>query len=204
MFPLPDDGKGYGPEAVAEVRRRMKNMDALLIGCGIGQGSGAWEILKTVFLEFEKPVILDADGINLLSRHIDFLRGRTGVTILTPHAGEFARLTGRFPKDRVRDAQAFAREYNCILVLKGAGTVITDGNRVFENPTGNPGMAVGGSGDILAGMTVSLVGQGIPPLEAAACAAFLHGAAGDLCAQELGEYAMLPSDLLNALPRLLK
>ena len=89
-------------------------------------------------------------------------------------------------------------------MLKGAGTVITDGNRVFENPTGNPGMAVGGSGDILAGMTVSLVGQGIPPLEAAACAAFLHGAAGDLCAQELGEYAMLPSDLLNALPRLLK
>ena len=89
-------------------------------------------------------------------------------------------------------------------MLKGAGTVITDGNRVFENPTGNPGMAVGGSGDVLAGMTVSLVGQGLPPLEAAACAAYLHGAAGDLCARELGEYAMLPGDLLSALPRLLK
>lgn len=89
-------------------------------------------------------------------------------------------------------------------MLKGAGTVITDGSRVFENPTGNPGMAVGGSGDVLAGMTVSLVGQGIPPLEAAACAAYLHGAAGDLCAWELGEYAMLPGDLLSALPRLLK
>lgn len=204
VFPLPDDGKGYGPEAVAEVRRRMNNMDALLIGCGMGQGSGAWEVLKAVLSEFEKPVILDADGINLLSRHIDFLRERTGVTVLTPHAGEFARLTGYFPKDRVREAQAFAREYNCILVLKGAGSVITDGSRVFENPTGNPGMAVGGSGDVLAGMTVSLVGQGIPPLEAAACAAYLHGAAGDLCARELGEYAMLPGDLLSALPRLLK
>ena len=101
-------------------------------------------------------------------------------------------------------AQRAARESGAIVLLKGHRTCITDGITAYRNTTGNPGMAVGGSGDVLAGMTVSLVGQGIPPLEAAACAAYLHGAAGDLCARELGEYAMLPGDLLSALPRLLK
>ena len=101
-------------------------------------------------------------------------------------------------------AAAAAATNNCIVLLKGHETVITDGRIHYQNGTGNPGMAVGGSGDLLAGMIVGLLGQGIAPLEAAACAAFLHGAAGDLCAEEMGQYAMLPSDMLNALPRLLK
>jgi NAD(P)H-hydrate epimerase len=97
-----------------------------------------------------------------------------------------------------------ALDLGCIVLLKGHNTVITDGKCTYINPTGNPGMAVGGSGDILAGMIVSFLGQGIPPLEAAACAAWVHGAAGDLCATEIGQYGMLPSDLLQFLPRLLK
>jgi NAD(P)H-hydrate epimerase len=101
-------------------------------------------------------------------------------------------------------AAAFAQECNCIVLLKGHRTCITDGRQHYRNCTGNPGMAVGGSGDVLAGILVSLLGQGIEPLQAAACGAWLHGAAGDHCAGELGEYGMLPTDMLNVLPRLLK
>lgn len=101
-------------------------------------------------------------------------------------------------------AASFAKEWNCHLVLKGHGTCVTDGKTGYRNPTGNPGMAVGGSGDVLAGMITALLGQGIVPMEAAAAASWLHGAAGDICARELGQYAMLPTDLLEALPRLLK
>lgn len=104
----------------------------------------------------------------------------------------------------MESAARFSREWNSIVLLKGHRTCITDGDRGFINHTGNPGMAVGGSGDILAGMIVSLLGQGIPPLEASACAAWLHGAAGDLCAQEIGQYGMLPTDLLIRIPRFMK
>ena len=101
-------------------------------------------------------------------------------------------------------AREFAKQTGCVLLLKGHRTCISDGEVCYENSTGNPGMAVGGSGDVLAGMIVSLLGQGIAPLEAAACGAWLHGAAGDLCASQLGQYGMLPTDMLNVLPRLLK
>lgn len=97
-----------------------------------------------------------------------------------------------------------ARQLGCIMLLKGHETVITDGVETYINHTGNPGMAVGGSGDVLAGILVSLLGQGIAPLEAAACGAWLHGAAGDLCAARMGQYGMLPGDMVSALPRLLK
>ena len=97
-----------------------------------------------------------------------------------------------------------ARELGCIMLLKGHHTVITDGETTYITPTGNPGMAVGGSGDVLAGIITALLGQGITPLEAAACGAWLHGAAGDICAAEIGQYGMLPTDMLNTLPRLLK
>ena len=97
-----------------------------------------------------------------------------------------------------------ARELGCIMLLKGRHTVITDDTNTYINPTGNPGMAVGGSGDVLSGIIAGLLGQGIAPLEAAACGAWLHGAAGDICAEEIGQYGMLPTDMLHVLPRLLK
>jgi NAD(P)H-hydrate epimerase len=123
---------------------------------------------------------------------------------LTPHAGEFARIGGDNAGDRVTETVNFAKQYGCILLLKGHNTVISDGTETYVNQTGNPGMAVGGCGDVLSGIIVSLLGQGIEPLTAAACGAWLHGAAGDICAQEIGQYGMLPTDMVEVLPRLLK
>lgn len=204
VFPLPEEDGTYAQAAAARVAALLPKMDAVLIGPGMGQSRGSLGVLETVLGEFPRPVVVDADGINLLAAHKDLLRGRTSHTILTPHMGEFHRLGGSDAVDRLLAAETMARELGVILLLKGHETVITDGERCYVNTTGNPGMAVGGSGDVLAGMIVSLLGQGLRPLEAAACGAWLHGAAGDLCAQEMGEYGMLPSDMVNILPRLLK
>lgn len=204
VFPLPDSDGKYSTGAVEEVMKRLSRIDAVLIGPGLGQSEGTLAVLRTVLENFQGPVAVDADGINLLSRHKDLVRGRTSPTILTPHDGEFTRLGGVIGQDRAAAAAALAKELGAIVLLKGHETVITDGEVCWRNRTGNPGMAVGGSGDVLAGMIVSLLGQKLPPLEAAACGAWLHGAAGDICEKEIGQYGMLPSDLLQVLPRLLK
>lgn len=204
VFPLPDKDGKLSEEAIPEIMARLPQMDAVLIGCGLGQSEGTLAVVKAVLENAACPVIVDADGINVLSAHRDILRGRQYPTILTPHDGEFARIGGCLTADRMESAAALARDLDCIVLLKGHRTCISDGRTGYRNTTGNPGMAVGGSGDVLAGMIVSLLGQGIAHLEAAACGAWLHGAAGDLCAEELGQYAMLPTDMLNALPRLLK
>ena len=204
VFPLPDvDGK-LSCEAIPEILDRLPKMDAVLLGPGLGQSQGVSEVVKAVLEHGECPVVLDADGINVMAKHMDVLRGRKGTTILTPHDGEFARLGGVIGEDRVAAAEAMAKDLGAIVLLKGHRTTITDGSTTYINRTGNPGMAVGGSGDVLAGIIISLLGQGIAPLEAAACGAWLHGAAGDRCAAEIGQYGMLPTDMLNVLPRLLK
>ena len=204
VLPLPDEGGKLALAALPEIRRLLPKMDAVLIGCGLGQSEGTRAVLETVLREFSGPVVVDADGINLLAKHMDILRERHASTILTPHAGEFVRIGGDNKADRVSETLRFAMKYGCILLLKGHETVISDGKETYVNQTGNPGMAVGGSGDVLSGIIVSLLGQGIAPLEAAAVGAWLHGAAGDLCAEELGQYGMLPTDMLSFLPRLLK
>lgn len=204
VFPLPDCNGMFANEVIARIDAHLNIADAVLIGPGIGQGQGCMDLVQYVLSCYQGPVVLDADGINLISKHMNILRGRTSPTILTPHAGEFARLCGNFPTDRIADAIAVARDLGAIILLKGYNTVITDGETTYINTTGNPGMAVGGSGDLLSGIIVSLVGQGIVPLKAAACAAWLHGAAGDQCAAEIGQYGMLPTDMLNVLPRLMK
>ena len=204
VFPLPDDAGMLSIEAAAEIKKRLPQMDAVLIGPGLGQSVGTDLALKAVLEHFDGPVVVDADGINLLRGHKDIVRGRTGATILTPHMGEFARMGGQTDLDRGQAAVTAARQWNCILLLKGHNTLITDGSICYRNTTGNPGMAVGGSGDVLVGIITSLLGQGITPLEAAASGAWLHGAAGDSCAGEIGQYGMLPSDMLNVLPRLMK
>ena len=203
VFPLPDENGKLSAEAGAEILERLAKLDAVLLGPGLGQSEGVFEVVKTVLERAECPVVLDADGINVMAAHKDILRDRTNPTILTPHAGEFARMGGS-AGDRQTAAEMLARDLGCIVLLKGHHTVVTDGITTYINPTGNPGMAVGGSGDVLSGIIVSLLGQGIDPLEAAACGAWLHGAAGDLCAGEIGQYGMLPTDLVNVLPRLLK
>ena len=204
VFPLPDEDGSLSDLAVDKILQMLPQMDAVLIGPGLGQSNGTFVVLKTVLAKFTGPVVIDADGINLLAGHIDLLRGRTAPTILTPHEGEFCRITGQACKDRVAEAMAFAADNQVILLLKGHRTVITDGANCYINQTGNPGMAVGGSGDVLAGMITALLGQGVAPLQAAVCGAWLHGAAGDICEKEIGQYGMLPTDMLQVLPRLLK
>lgn len=204
IFPLPDAGGRLSADAVPEILTRFPQMDAVLVGPGLGQSEGTLAVVRAVLEKAECPVVVDADGINVLSAHRDLLRGRKSPTILTPHDGEFARLGGVIGEDRMVAAAALAEELGCVVLLKGHETCITDGTDGYINPTGNPGMAVGGSGDVLAGVITALLGAGLPPLEAAACGAWLHGAAGDRCAAELGQYGMLPTDMLSALPRLMK
>lgn len=204
VFELPDADGMLSREAIPEILERLPRMDAVLVGCGLGQSEDTRAVVRAVLDNARCPVVLDADGINLLGAHKDLLRGREYPTILTPHEGEFARLGGIIGGDRQAAAEKMARDLGCILLLKGHRTCVTDGVHTYINHTGNPGMAVGGSGDVLAGVITALLGQGIAPLEAAACGAWLHGRAGDLCAEKLGQYAMLPSDMLEVLPRLLK
>ena len=204
IFPLPDAGGRLSADAVPEILTRLPQMDAVLVGPGLGQSEGTLAVVRVVLEKAECPVVVDADGINVLSAHRDLLRGRKLPTILTPHDGEFARLGGVIGEDRMSAAAALAEELGCVVLLKGHETCITDGTDGYLNPTGNPGMAVGGSGDVLAGVITALLGAGLSPLEAAACGAWLHGAAGDRCAAELGQYGMLPTDMLSALPRLMK
>ncbi len=204
VLPMPDENGMYSTAAAEEVEKLLNRMDAVLVGPGMGQSEGTLAVLECVLNHFNGPVVVDADGINLLSQHKDLLRGRTAPTILTPHDGEFMRIWGEPGQDRSASAMAMSKEFGCITVLKGYETRITDGEECYRNTTGNPGMAVGGSGDVLAGILVSLLGQGIEPLEAAAVACWLHGSAGDICAQKIGQYGMLPTDLLQELPRLMK
>ena len=197
VWPLPEDD--------GAVLEKAKGCDAALIGPGLGQGERAERLVLALLRMLDCPVILDADGINIISRHIDMLDERTGETVLTPHEGEFARLTGcPLPvRDRVGMARWFAQSHHCTLVLKGHRTVTAfpDGTCAV-NPTGNPGLAKGGSGDVLAGLMAALAGQGID--NAVPAAVWLHGRAGDLAAAYKGEYGMTPSDVVEQIPYAIK
>lgn len=204
VFPLADKNGRLDQDSVKTISSYYSKVDAVLIGPGLGISEDTEQVVLHVLKNFTGPVILDADGITLMQSHKNVLRDRTGQTILTPHEGEFCRFTGESIVDRQESAEKLASTLGCIVVLKGHETVITDGASGYINKTGNPGMAVGGSGDVLAGMITALIGQRISPLEAAACAAWLHGKAGDICAKKMGQYAMLPSDMLEVLPRLMR
>ena len=204
-FPLLDD-----PEQLVE---RARSCDVVLAGPGMGRSPRAQQIVFRLIEDIEGPLVLDADGLNALEGQTQRLRARTGLTVLTPHDGEFARLAGcSLPlNDRVEQAAQLAQDTGCVVVLKGHETLTVDPQgRVWRNTTGNPGMAKGGSGDILAGMIASLLGQKqltgcvSCPGELVAWAVYLHGAAGDAAASRFGEYGMLPDDTLAAVAGVLQ
>lgn len=202
VFPLPEDAAAAAEAAI----RRLDGCDALLLGPGLGLSDFAEHLTTELLRNAKVPVILDADGITLISRHIDILDKLSCPVIMTPHEGEFARLSPLLEtKSRVEAAALFAVEHHVTLVLKGSGTVtaLPDG-RVFVNTTGNAGMATGGSGDVLAGMILSLIGQGIPPDKAVPWAVCLHGRAGDIAAERFGQYAMTPSDMIDILKSVMR
>ena len=205
VFPLPSDEAGrFSFDAFDEICNRLDTGDVVLIGPGLGRSADLTRLLTETIRYAKVPIVLDADGINGLSAHKDILRERSCPLILTPHDGEFRRLFPEIGDDRRTETVAAANSLSCVLLRKGHRTLITDGKTVYRNRTGNPGMAVGGSGDVLAGILASLLGQGIEPLKAAALAAWIHGAAGDRAAARLGEYGMLPSDLTDEIPYILK
>ena len=163
VFPLPEEGGMLSAASIPEIEKRLPSMDAVLIGCGLGQSKDTREVVLWLLEHAKVPVVLDADGINLISEHRHVLRGRAAPTILTPHEGEFKRLGYSIGETRMDAARKAAGDFGCVMVLKGHESCITDGVLQYINPTGNPGMAVGGSGDLLSGIIVSLLGQGLSP-----------------------------------------
>ena len=202
-FPLPDQDGKLSLAAETEIRQRIEPCDAAVIGCGLGRSAES-DTLTRNLLNIDKTLILDADGINALQGHTELLQKRTVPTILTPHEGEFLRI-GDLSAGREKSAAAFAKTYGVTLVLKGHRTVIAspDG-RLAINPTGNSGMAKGGSGDMLSGMILSLLGQGMDLFDACCVGVYLHGLCGDLAAAEKTEYAMTPTDLIEKIPNAYK
>ncbi len=208
LMPLPCCTDGFfSRSAIEPIAAAAKDASVLLLGCGLGQTLGTASLVEEILPDTECPIVLDADGINLLCGNINVLERIGTRTVFTPHPGEFARLIHRtipeVQSSRLALAKEFAQRYNTVLVLKGAATVVASPERVYVNPTGNPGMARGGSGDLLAGMIAGLIAQGMSRFDAALTAVFLHGFIGDRAAEEFSVHGMTPSDMLTLLPKVL-
>ncbi|MDP6546413.1 MAG: NAD(P)H-hydrate dehydratase [Phycisphaerae bacterium] len=209
-IPLKCDDDGLlDAQAVSQVARAAGQCDVLAVGPGMGVGIAQENIIRAV-LDQSRPVVLDADGLNNLAAIPNWAELRNCPLVLTPHPGEFARLTGleiaAVQADRessaIKAAAQWARENRppLICLLKGAGTVVTDATRGYVNDTGNPGMATGGSGDVLTGLIAAFIGQGLAPFDAACLAARVHGLAGDIASDEIGEVSVTATDLIDYLP----
>lgn len=208
MLPLPTDYDGkLTQQAVPAILDAAKTASCILIGCGLGQSEALRQMVSSLLTQLDCPVILDADGLNVIASSIDILHEAKAKVVLTPHPGEMARLlhcsAADVQKDRMAAAKRLAARFpNTVVVLKGAGTIIATADHAWLNTTGNSGMSKGGSGDILAGMIASLTAQHIAPEDAAVIGVYLHGLAGDCAAAEFSRRAMLPSDLIRQLPLL--
>ncbi len=205
---LPEDSSGrIRTGAIARLNEALSSQTAVAIGPGLGQSAGLLDLVGELYSSSPLPLVVDADALNLLAKRPYLLTRPEGGAprILTPHPGEFARLTGldttAIQQDRQRHAIEFARKHRVVLLLKGRETIITDGVRMAVNTTGNSGLATGGAGDVLTGLIAALLGQGMAPLEAAHLGAHLHGIAGDLAAEEHSKPGLIASDLLHFLGR---
>lgn len=208
MLPLPTDYDGkLTQQAVPAILDAARSASCILIGCGLGQSPALRQMVTSLITQLDCPIILDADGLNVIASGIDILHEAKAKVVLTPHPGEMARLlhcsAEEVQKDRMTAAKRLATRFpNTVIVLKGAGTIIATAEHAFINTNGNSGMSKGGSGDVLAGMIASLTAQHMAPEEAAVVGVYLHGLAGDCAAAEYSKRAMLPSDLIRQLPLL--
>ena len=201
-FPLPGSDTGrLGAEAAPEIVTRLETCGTCVLGPGLGRDEGVRQAVSAVLQAAPGPVVADADALWAIGQDLTLLDEAAGPVILTPHEGEFARLLGRPVEDRFRDAGTFAAEHGCAVVLKGYRTLCAfpDG-KTYIVDVGNPGMATGGSGDVLAGVIGALLGQ-MSPRRAVVTACWLHARAGDLAAERLGEYALKAGDIIDALPQ---
>ena len=201
---MPDDEEGrltsHGLDAL---ERMVEQSTCAACGPGLGQSQELNRIVLKLYRKVSRPFVLDADGLNAMAFAQDSCAWHDGPRILTPHPVEFRRLQGneRLPLEQIaKGAVEWAGQRKVILVLKGHRTLVTDGERTYHNPTGNPGMATGGSGDVLTGLLTALICQGMAPWDAAVLGVFLHGLAGDLAALELGQVSLIARDLINYLP----
>ena len=201
--PLPADPQGrIAADAFGMIVELAEPATVVACGPGLGRSEQLDSLVRRLYRELAKPLVVDADGLNALADNPDVLGEPGGPRILTPHPGEFARLIGKQLEAEDREAAAVKLAARCgiVLVLKGHRTLITDGSRQVINTTGNPGMATGGSGDVLTGLITALGCQGLDSFEAAQLGVYLHGLAGDFAASELGEISMIASDLVQFLP----
>lgn len=203
-YPLPQDDEGFVAfgSARATLERLAKPATVLAVGPGLGQSEGIKALVRWVIESVEVPTVLDADALNALGDRPDFTASKRPL-VITPHPGEFGRLLGKttaeVQADRESLAANFAREHEVVVVLKGNGTIVTDGEKVYVNTSGNPGMATGGAGDVLTGVTAAMLAQGLPAFEAACLATYAHGLAGDIARDQNGEVGMIAGDIVDAL-----
>lgn len=206
-YPLPEDRRGaidFGA-AREELEELISQATVVAVGPGLGQSEGVKMLIRWVIESVKLPTVIDADGLNSLSTQPDLIAAIDRPVILTPHPGEFARLTdatvAEVQADRKARAAALAAKAGpLVVVLKGEGTVVTDGTKVYVNTTGNPGMASGGVGDVLTGVIAALLGQKLPAFEAAQLGVYAHGLAGDIARDNHGEVGMIAGDVVDALP----
>lgn len=201
-FPLAADEAGrLSAGAAKPVLDKAQDMDVVAAGPGLGRGEGVMAVTRALLEAWQKPLVLDADALWAVSAMPEVLDGTKAQVVVTPHEGEFARLWPERSGDRLRDARLYAVAHRCTLVLKGHRTLVAfpDGT-VYRIEAGNPGMATGGSGDVLTGVIAALLGQ-LPFEKAVVTGCWLHGRAGDLAAARLGEYALAASDIIESLPQ---
>jgi len=205
--PLPEVKKRecLALRGLGEVRKEFAGMNASVIGPGLGTHHETKDLVRRLLKTTKLPVLLDADGLNAFEGHADDLAAVDAELILTPHPGELSRLlsvdTNDIANDRMNFAANSAKIFGCVVLLKGAPTFIADpSGQLYLNPTGNPGMATGGSGDVLSGIAGSLLAQGLAAIDAACLAAYIHGYAADLAADEIGTTSLIPTDIIAYLP----
>jgi len=209
-MPLPQtEGGALGAQAAERLLEAADRFDVVAIGPGLGRAPETQEMVRRLLAELSQPLVLDADGLNAVAGHLEVLKGRRSLTVLSPHPGEMMRLCGassvqQVQQDRRQLAAEFARDHSVLLVLKGHNTVVTDGERLYVNRTGNPGMATGGTGDVLTGLMAGLLCQGIGHFDAVQLAVFAHGLAGDLAALAKGELSMTAEHVLEQVPEAFK
>ena len=203
-FPLADRDGHLSADALPVILDRLSNCDICAIGMGLGRGDELTELVCNLVMESNKPLIIDADGLYALSQNISVLEHSKKPVVLTPHEGEFPRLGGTLTGDRVSDARTFAEKYNCVMILKGHHSICAfpDGE-VYIISNGTPGMAKGGSGDVLSGILAAMMGQ-FPLKQAVITAAYLHARTGEICDEKFGEYSMTPSDIIENLSTVTK
>ncbi len=200
-----DDGLIRFEPARTAIERFLPRVDVLVIGPGLGLSDEIRRLVAWVVESVDLPTVLDADGLNALAGQMDLLRDLKRPLVVTPHPGEFARLTGmtipQVQADREGQAAALAsRSDSLVVVLKGNKTVVTDGQRIYVNTSGNPGMASGGVGDVLTGVIAALLGQKLPAFQAAQLGVYVHGLAGDIARDQNGEVGMIAGDIVDSLP----